>query len=282
MLKKEDTENLVLSNLDSQLHYEMEASQEELKWNCGCYDYLLYRSQYGERKKQFLEKIKELEVTSDTKLPFLRDASLESVFKNISNLHKQKTLKGNTISAYEKTGCEKRVLSTILKELEKPRYKHVEVYPSQGRDKLLIGNYVPDIVIFGLKIKGFNAVIIEVNGGVHNDKMLKDSIMEKHLNELGFYVWSIDNHNAFNYDYITEAISSMYVPNRKSLQKQILNTKRKIWCKTISMNINLSELSLILPEYSLEEGLRYIKSHKHCPRELKNSAVKFEPHTVQN
>lgn len=176
-----------------------------------------------------------------------------------------------------------QTLQSIIKSHAK--LAHLEVYPSEGQSKdlpanfkMVVGNYVPDFLIFGLKGKKSSAVAVEIDGDSHLDKYSKDKMRSEHLQEMKVLTWEVQNTQAKDRSFIEKAVLDMYRLRNGSLNQQIQRAKRSIWTKTITCQLSLEEIERyvrqeFLTELHLRKEADFFKDTKNCPRPIKRSLV---------
>lgn len=260
-----------------------ESEYLKVSWNSGPFNFLLNRT--SEKYPLKLNTLRRLqcEKSLGLVLPKITDEMLLSLYNFSCQRYQQKCRNqyGNS-SGFYSTQAESvfaKTLRNIIKN--NPKLSHLEVYPSNeySKDlpknfKAVIGNYVPDFLIFGIKIKGVSAVVAEINGDSHNYKFIKDELKDQHLKELNIFTWGIDNKQVQDMNYLEKALLEMYRPRNRSLNEQIKRTKRMIWVKTISCQLTLNEVEkYVQREFStklnLESEAGVLKMLKDCPRSIK-------------
>lgn len=276
-------------NLPLEQHTKDESTTLDLGWNSGPYSFLLQRTQekYGllttQKRRHKIES--ELHVT----LPMITDEMLLGLYKHACHKYRSKCRShyGFT-SGFLKTSAENTFAKTLQYIIDsQPNLKHLEIYPSSNhsRDlppnyKMVVGNYVPDFLIFGLKIRGCSAVAIEVDGDSHIQKWRKDDLRNRHLKELKIFTFEVQNHQVGDLQYLTKAIMDMYRLRNGSLNSQIQRAKRSIWVKTIACQMSLEEVEGLLLQYYgvrmnlLDEATAAINDRQY-PRAVKSELRKL-------
>ena len=153
-------------------------------------------------------------------------------------------------SGFQKTPSERKLLETIHQVIQDHHeFKHVEIYPSvrHSKDfppklKMVIGCYVPDLIIFGLKKDGYSGAFIEVDGDSHIYKHRSDMKMYDRLEELGLFPLPIPNEKSTDYGYVLGVFQELSRSRSGALDEQIKRSKRVLWCKTIACNLSLEEI----------------------------------------
>lgn len=272
-----------------------ETEVQRISWNNGPYNFLLMRTQEKFKHKAAKQSRFELEVELGCKFPEITDEMLKSLYEFACTKYLNKCQgKYGASSGFGKTASERAfamTLETIIKN--NPKLKHFEVYPSQNHSKdlppnfkMVVGNFVPDFLVFGIKDKKCSAVAIEINGDSHIQKWEKDELRNAHLKDLKIFTWEVPNNQATDIRYITEAITKMYRLRNGSLNMQIQRAKRLIWTKTISCQLSLDEIEdfvhqRLFIQLNLRKEALALLSLDGCPRniksELKQVAVKKEP-----
>lgn len=266
-----------------------EAKELKRSWDSGFYNFLLMRTK--EKYKHSINKAKRLKIEKKLSLQFpeITDEMLLELYTHACTkyLHKiQKQYQNH--SGFQKTPSEyafTETLNTIIKN--DPKLKHLEVYPSAHRAKdfpsdlkMVVGNYVPDFLIFGLKIEKFSAVAIEIDGESHIQKYSKDKIRNDHLKQLKIFNFEVQNHQANDLSFLTKAITKMYRLRNGSFNDQIQRAKRMIWTKTISCQLSLGEIEKFVSnnfsvQLNLETEATEFLELKNCPRKIRNELIKI-------
>lgn len=258
-------------------------------WNEGPFNFLLSRTE----EKYFLKAntIRRLQCERHLGLilPQITDEMLLSLYilaclKYQQRCHNQY---GPT-SGFYTTKSESefaQTLQSIIKNHSK--LNHLEIYPSESHStdlpanfKLVVGNYVPDFIVFGLKGKNSSAVAIEIDGDSHLDKYSKDELRSQHLEEMKILTWEIQNSQVKDINFIEKAVFEMYRLRNGSLNQQIQRAKRSIWAKTIVCQLSLDEIERyvrheFLTELHLKKEADFLINTKNCPRSIKNDLQKL-------
>ena len=140
--------------------------------------------------------------------------------------------------------------------------------------KAVIGVHVPDFLLFGMKTKGYSAVVIEMDGDSHVDKSRKDFVYYKHLEELGVFVWSIPNNQARDFNYIKATLLKLRKRRSGSLDAQTRKVKRAVWVKTIANHMSLQEIEAHVHQQfeirlNLTQEAQALLTLKSCPRNIR-------------
>lgn len=257
-------------------------------WNEGPFNFLLARTTEKYHLKSNTSRRNQYECHLGYNLPQITDEMLLSLYVFACHKYQQKCHNQYaTTSGFSTTRSESdfsQTLQSIIKN--HPKLNHLEIYPSnkQSKDlqanfKMVVGNYVPDFLVFGIKGKGSSAVAIEIDGDSHLDKYSKDELRFQHLKELKIFTWEIPNAQAKDTSFIEKALLDMYRLRNGSLNQQIQRVKRMIWIKTIVCQLSLKEIEQYIYQQFLidlhleDEATLLVKSDK-CPRsirkELKN------------
>ncbi|MES2803629.1 MAG: hypothetical protein V4654_14140 [Bdellovibrionota bacterium] len=260
-----------------------EAEYQKISWDTGCFNFLLTRTKTKFTHKSNFKRRLNIEKQLAIKLPAITDEMLKSLYELACQKYIRKCKSLYEVSSgFGKTKSEHMFLDTISEIIRlNPKLKNLEVYPSMqfSKDfpkdfKMVVGNYVPDFLVFGLKTNGSSAVSFEINGDSHIEKWRKDDLRNRHFGELNIFTVEIPNDQVKDIQFITKALLEMYRARNGSLNHQVLRCKRLIWTKTISCHLSLAEiedhaLSIYgVQLYLINEAIEYSKQ-PDCPRNIK-------------
>lgn len=205
------------------LYLEQKARDEseylKRNWNEGPFNFLLTRTTEKYDLKSNSARRLHCERHLGVILPQITDEMLLSlyIFACLKYQHRCRHQYGPT-SGFYTTKSEtdfSRTLQSVIKTHAK--LNHLEIYPSeeQSKDlpknfKMVVGNYVGDFLVFGLKGKGSSAVVIEIDGDSHLDKYSKDELRFQHLKELKILTWEVPNAQVNDITFIEKAVLDMY------------------------------------------------------------------------
>lgn len=260
-----------------------EAESLKISWSNGPYNLLLSRTTEKYKHKATAERRRSIEVSQNVILPQITDKTLLSLYehaceKYMRRCHRQP----GGYTGFSTTPSENKFAEALNFIIGKnPTLRHLEVYPSQSRSKdlrpgfkMVVGNYVPDFVVFGLKTNGCSAVAIEIDGNAHVYKYAKDEVRSAHLKEMKIFPFEVQNDQSTDIAYLTSAILSLYRLRNGSFNRQILRSKRMIWTKTIACQLSLKEIEeLVLQLEGTHlhlnlEAHEIAKTHT-CPRKMR-------------
>jgi very-short-patch-repair endonuclease len=261
-----------------------EAEETRITWNTGAYYFLLTRTQEKYELKSITTRRIKLERQLNLTLPKINDEMLKALYEFACIKYmKSCQQRYGFSSGFGRTRSEEGFSKTLESIIQNhPKLKHLEVYPSQKYStdlspdfKMVVGNYVPDFIIFGLKIKKSSAVVIEIDGDSHIDKWHKDELRNNHLRQQKLFTFEVQNGQVSDLKFITEALLKMYRLRNGSFNQQILRAKRHIWVKTICCQLRISEIEDLVQKHfsvqlNLKEETQAIKSQKDCPRIIRN------------
>lgn len=269
------------------LPLEQRAKDEEEQllthWNHGPFNFLLQRTFNAYLKDKTKKRREEVEATINKHLPPVTDEMLLSLYQHACRRFQDlcKSRFGNN-SGFLKTSSERKFMDTLESILkENPELKGIEVYPSycycknlSPMMKMVVGNHVPDFVIFGIKNVKASAVAIEIDGDSHIDKYQKDLLRDQHLQELKTFTFSIQNSQVQDRSYILGWLRKMYRKPSGALNNQIQYAKRMIWAKTIACNMTLAEIDNYIELHfgistHLELEASKLAKLGCCPRKIK-------------
>lgn len=258
-----------------------ESQQLKIDWNSGPFNFLLSRTSEKYKHKAVLLRRLDCEKQLSIALPQITDEMLLALYEYACCKFQEKCQRQYEFSGFTKTPSESsfsKVLNEIIKK--HPKLKHLEVYPNQNYSKdhpqnfkMVVGNYVPDFLIFGLKLNGASAVAIEIDGDSHINKWGKDDLKNKHLQQLKIFTWEVQNDQVLDFDYLEKAILEMYRLRNGSLNAQILRAKRMIWVKTISCQLSLNEIDNFVSQHfslalNLQSETKVLPELPGCPRNI--------------
>lgn len=283
--------NRSLLSMSLNLEQKSRDESEYLKrnWNEGPFNFLLTRTIEKYSLKANTARRLQCERLLGSALPQLTDEMLLSLYVFACRKYQQRCRNQyGATSGFCTTRSESDFSETLQSIIKKhPKLNHLEIYPnnSQSRDlqtnfKMVIGNYVPDFLVFGIKGKGSSAVAIEIDGDSHLDKYSKDELRFQHLKELKIFTWEIPNAQAKDTKFIERALLDMYRLRNGSLNQQIQRVKRMIWIKTIVCQLSLKEIEKYIYQQFLmdlhleDEATLLVKSDK-CPRSIKKELKKL-------
>jgi very-short-patch-repair endonuclease len=252
-------------------------------WNQGPYNFLLHRTLnfYHRSKTRALRD--EVSSKIGNYLFPITDDLLLSLYEHACKKYQAFCkFKYSNNSGFMKTNSEIKFIETIESVLrDHPEFKGIEIYPSYSHSKdvnkmmkMVVGNHVPDFILFGIKTKGSSGVALEIDGDSHIAKYEKDLLKDNHLQEMKLFTFSIQNDQVRDYNHILKCLKEMYKVPSGALNNQIQQAKRMIWAKTIACNLTLTEMdqyvwdrygiNLYLEKQALEMG----KLNK-CARNIK-------------
>ncbi|MGE0632735.1 MAG: hypothetical protein AB7O96_10020, partial [Pseudobdellovibrionaceae bacterium] len=162
-----------------------EAEQTRATWNSGAFNFLMTRTQEKYRLKATRSRRQSLEGQSNCQFPEISDDMLRALYQFACLKYMKKCHRNYGVSSgFSSTPSESAFARTLASIIQNnPSLKHLEVYPSQKNSKdltpgfkMVVGNYVPDLIIFGLKTDLTSGVAIEIDGDSHIDKWQKDEL----------------------------------------------------------------------------------------------------------
>lgn len=266
-----------------------EAWQMKITWNTGAFNFLLARTQEKYRLKAVTARRRNLETQLSYKFPEINDDILRAVYQFACIRYMKRCHQNYGVSSgFGSTSSESTFSRTLLSIIQNnPKLKHLEVYPSQeySKDlppgfKMVVGNYVPDFIVFGLKTELTSGVAIEIDGDSHINKSEKDALRSGHLEEQKIFTWEIPNTQSSDSHFITQALLSLYRLRNGSFNDQILRAKRGIWVKTICCHMELSEIEDFVREnFSVELNLlieaQALLDTTVCPRKIRSELKRY-------
>lgn len=260
-----------------------ESQYESYKWNKGCFNFLLQRVGENYIHQKNSQRRLAIESSLNMKLPPIEDHILIELYKYACNKYQKSCNRNfNEHSGFQKTTSEHQFLKTIEAVIKSnPDFKYIEIYPSISfskdlptNHKVVIGSYVPDFILFGFKTSKASAVVIEIDGDSHINKLQKDLLRDQQLSELRIFTFSVPNEQAQDSTYIHRVFKSLHRKRSGALDKQIQRTKRMIWIKTISCHLSFAEIENFVFERSgvrlnLESEATSLLGLDNCPRKIK-------------
>lgn len=266
-----------------------EAVELKRNWSTGSFDFFLFRTQEKSLLKATIKRRLAIENQLNLSLPNLTDEQLKSLYIHACLKYKNKCRsKYGESSGFLKTYSERIFLETLQRIIHlHPKLKHLEIYPSLtfSKDlptgfKMVIGNYVPDFIIFGIKDEEYICMTVEIDGDSHINKFEKDDLRRGHLNELNILQWEVPNDQVKDYNFITATLLKMHRLRTGSFNSQVKRAKRKIWVKTILCQLSLDEIEQYCKNtFNLELNLiaeaRALAKHRLCPKKIKAELVKL-------
>ncbi len=265
-------------------------------WCSGAFYFLLERTSEKYALKKIKNRRSNLEHYSNTKFLPITDQMLFSLYQFASQKYLSYCQSNyNNYSGFSTTPSERKFLESIESIIKNhPKLKHLEIYPSHNYNKkfpsnfkMVIGNYVPDFLVFGLKIRGFSAVAFEIDGDSHTYKFAKDELRSKHLKELKIFTIEIPNNQVNDISYLTNILLKTYRLRNGSFNQQIQRVKRLIWLKTICCQLSLTEIeNHIINNFNVQlnlvDELNSLKDRRSIPRRIKNEINAFLGKSIQN
>ncbi len=260
-----------------------EAKLLESCWDSGAFNFLIQRTQEKYNLKIIKQRRLKNESNSKSEFPAINDKMLLSLYKAacikyMRECHK----KYGCHSGFNSTPQERKFLTNIESIIKcNPKLKHLEIYPSilHSKDfpnnfKMVIGNYVPDFIIFGLKVEGASALALEINGDSHLDKYKKDELRSDHLKELKISTLEIPNEKVNDLTFLTDLLMQTYKLRNGSFNDQINRAKRRIWLKTICCQLSFTEIedhikNIFFIKLNLLEEVKFLKKDQTTPRKIK-------------
>jgi very-short-patch-repair endonuclease len=272
-----------------------ESRVERYTWNKGRFNFLLRRTEevYGRKKNLALRAVIENQIAQT--LPRISDAHLLELYKFAYSKYLTKCHRDyRHHSGFLRTRAEHAFLDTLESILKQhPEFKYLEIYPSNDFSKnlnpgmkMVVGNYVPDFLIFGLKTDGYTSLTIEIDGDSHIHKFAKDELRRSHLAELKIRQLSISNERAANAADILALLEKTYRKRSGALDEQIKRNKRLIWTKTIACQLTLKEIDeFALDNWGIPLNLRleaeYILRLQDVPRKIKKELMAVHSNTCK-
>lgn len=266
-----------------------EAKYLKQSWSSGPFNFLLIRTIEKHSLRINSLRRSHLESLSGLSFPSFSDNQLKELYLLASQKYQAKC---NSIygasSGFYSTRHEEiflRNLSQVIKE--NPLLRHLEIYPSidHSKDlppyfKMVIGNYVPDFVVFGIKSKNISAITLEIDGHSHLDKHEKDMNKSLQLEEMGIAQYEIQNDKVNDLNFIKSMLLERYKLRNGSFNDQIKRVKREIWMKTISCHLSLDEIESYCRihfalELNLYEEAKLLINFKKCPRKIRKELLKL-------
>lgn len=260
-----------------------EADDLKRSWDHGPFNFLLTRTQEKYKHKATAKRRYSIEQKLNLELPQITDDMLKALYELACHTYQSRCRKwyGNN-SGFLRTPSESTFLRTLIEVIKaNPKLKHLEVYPSEQHTKdfkpnykMVVGNHVPDFLIFGLKIRKFSAVAIEIDGDSHIERWSKDELRSSHLKELKIFTLEIPNNQANDYKFISEAIFQMYRLRNGSFNTQIQRAKRLIWMKTVACQLSLVEIEEFIKlkyliQLNLANEAEAILKLSDCPKSIR-------------
>lgn len=274
-----------LSSVPNEQLMKEEVQYLKESWNRPTFEFLLGRSIQKYTHKAALNRRRQIESQLNIDLPPITDEMLIKLYLHACSKYQRKCNSTyNEKSGFLRTPQERVFFETLKSILTKhSKLKHLEIYPSPSQSsdlppdfKYVIGNYVPDFVVFGLKTKRSSGIVFEIDGESHSKKYQKDLLRNEHLLELNLFTIEIPNNQATDFDYIESLLLQLFKIRTGSLNRQIQRAKRMIWLKTVSCQLSLSEIeSYILTNFQIQLNLilesQMLISHPDCPRTIKKA-----------
>jgi very-short-patch-repair endonuclease len=266
-----------------------EAKYLKQSWSLAPYNFLLQRTQEKYELKANQPRRQRLELDSGMRFPAIEDEVLKSLYKLACEKYmKRCQSEYETHSGFSKTPSEILFASTFNSIItNNPKLKHLEIYPSSqfSKDlpanfKMVVGNYVPDFLVFGLKNQRSAAVAIEIDGDSHIRKWQKDELRSSHFESSKIFSFSIQNDQVLDTAYLTKALLALYRLRNGSLNSQILRAKRGIWIRTVACQLTLSDIEdYVAAQFSIQLNLREeakaLVQLNSCPRAVKKELRKL-------
>lgn len=271
--------------LKHHVHFSTKTNEEAKKlnktWRKGAFNFLHQRTlnNYSKSKTSIRRTI--IESSLDIVLPILDDEILEKLYMKVLNEY-QRRYKGSVNSGFDLTSYEISFIRTYSEIKSKiPKLSDVVLVPNIGTTRISIGPYLPDFLLFGLSIKGYSLIALEIDGGIHSLKQAKDFSKQDDLLEFGIYTICIQNNQVGNQEFLTKLFEDDKIVNiNKRSPEQVKAIQRRIWLKTI---VNHWPLERIEGELNQESQLQFhlIKEFKemvklnNCPRDIKKEFKDF-------
>ncbi|MBL7688064.1 MAG: DUF559 domain-containing protein [Bdellovibrionaceae bacterium] len=265
-----------------------DADLQRITWGTGAFNFLLSRTKEKYNHKAGLKRRAYFARDSDCAFPELSDEALKLLYRHACEKYQRTCQTKHEYSGFQQTPSERILLKTIIGIIKThPKLKHLEIYPSDSQSsdmlpglKMVVGNRVPDCLIFGLKTLRSSAVAIEVDGESHIKSSAKDELRNRQLAEMGLFTFEIQNDQVRDVEFLTQALLSMYQLRNGSFNKQILRAKRLIWVKTIACQLSLGEIEeLVAKDFSIRLNLlreaRAIANTRGYPRKIKSEVVRL-------
>lgn len=260
-----------------------EADYLNRNWGKGYFHFLLTRTENEYHRVGVKKRRNKIQDKYGFKCPMITDEILEELFFKANEINyrgiSSRFKFNNPFTATPSERTFLRNLKTVIESDD--RYKGLKVIPSEGKEnkKWSVGLHVPDVMILGLKQKGFSGAIFEIMGGVHEEKAEKDDAFNKHMEELGLMVYPILNHRVGDLEFIRKIVEELVLAiNIEKLRLQTLRLKRKIWVKTISTYLSLDEIEKHIQQrygtdLNLKKELIRLLCRKDCPRKIRREAL---------
>lgn len=257
-------------------------------WKSGPFHFLMNRTEEKYYLKANLKRLSSLDKDFLSLFPVFDDSHLKELYFYACNKYQKKCTEKHENTGFAPTYYEEQFLASLLKLIKQlSKLKHIEIYPSLTHSpdfhpglKMVIGNYVPDFIIFGLTTKGFTAITVEINGDAHLNKFSKDLLRSVQLEEIDIAQMEIPNNKAKDLAFIKDFMNSTYRPRNGSFNDQIRRLKRKIWVKTIVTQLTIDEIETFIAakfnyQLNLYKEIHLLKKTLLCPRIIKKELVKL-------
>ena len=269
--------NKLLKNLN------IETTSKTKNWNIGPYKFLLQRTLNDYHKSKSSSRRMKISALLKKELPLIDDDMLKQLYFFASNKYQTRCQHQYEHTGFQTTPSERRFIETLNKIIKSDsRFKYLQIFPNNkySGSKMVVGCYVPDFIVFGLKKNGYDGVFIEIDGDIHVEKTPKDHFMQDCLMSLGLYPISIPNERTGDQNFILSILNDLIRKRSGSLDKQIDRCKRSIWIKTISCNLTINEIEeIILSKYCIslnlaDEAAEAVKM-KDCPASIKRELARL-------
>ena len=259
-----------------------EADYLNRNWGNGYYHFLLSRTDNEFHRAGVRKRRNKIESRFDFKCPLIRDEILEELFfKANERNYRSISSRFKYSNPFTTTPSERTFLRNLKMVIDSDdRYQGLKVIPSEGKEnkKWSVGLHVPDVMILGLKQKGFSGAIFEIMGGIHDEKAAKDDAFNNHMEQLGLMVYPILNHRVGDIEFIRKIVEELVLAsNIEKLRVQTIRLKRRIWAKTIATYLSLDEIEKHIQQrygtdINLKKELIRLLCRKDCPRKIRREA----------
>ena len=269
-----------------------ETQSADLRWERAqpMYEYLTYRfDDFGNRgaSPANLGRLADIEKDRRLQLPMLTEDHLHAL-ADVALTYARRQYGNFTTSPFTPTPTEMVALRKLLQCFRRNtvcrQALQDQLEPSDDGvpRKWLLGPHVPDLVLPGIRPVGttikFSGLIIEVNGGVHAEKLAKDTLLRNHAEEIGLFVYDVENADALRGDKLArhirlalkhgdlEFVYDHHQTNR--LRQELMLLAIATWLTHDDIDAEIEAQNPYF-RFNSEAGFNGMVDHPSCPRSLK-------------
>lgn len=252
-----------------------EAHAIQVKWERTPFEFFKTRYISNYEKPITKNKRKKIELETGLKFPAITSDQLDVLYKKVVHEYENQT-KNLATNGFDQTKYEKIFLKNLNKaKNDLKKMAKVDIYPATETSvKIVVGPYILDFILFGITQKGYSALCLEVDGGIHLAKAQKDDIRNAHLASLGILTYSIQNPFALDSNFTLKFLSDEVLRDISKHKDQTERILSNIKLFTVAYHWSLQRIeveyrSMFGENLNLRKELEMFADKRDCPRKIK-------------